>query len=221
MTAMFRPVRWGTATMIALFTGAIAYNVFFIQASVHRQIAARDDGRPGRLGSFVAEVNGDEAPAGRMVRVSVRPSGTRGKGAGAAFSALVLATQRELAALGHFSGRIDGIYGKATREAIARYQRQAGLSVTGRPDQATLDHLQYDRRLAQAAKYTASINPAAPEGDDVSFVQYRLAQLGYAPGAIDGRIGPATRKAIRQFQTDRGWPATGEIDARLLAALKR
>jgi hypothetical protein len=38
--------------------------------------------------------------------------------------------------------------------------------------------------------------------EEVSGVQQRLRNLGYAPGRIDGMLGPKTREAIRAFQLD-------------------
>jgi peptidoglycan hydrolase-like protein with peptidoglycan-binding domain len=50
-------------------------------------------------------------------------------------------------------------------------------------------------------------------------VQRRLAHLGYYHGAIDGEIGPHSRRAIRRYQADHGLPVTGEIDRPLLRSL--
>ena len=224
MSAMFRPIRWGTATMAALFTGAIVYNIFFIQSAVRQRTAGVVVVRPDRLGKLTALV-ADEAPArgtaGSMVRVSVRPDGMETDRGNAAFTALVLAAQRNLAALGLYDGRENGRYDRRTRAAIAAYQKRAGLAVTGRPDQNTLDHMQFDQQVSRAARYTASLKPPASDDGDVSFAQYRLAQLGYAPGAVDGKLGRQTRKAIRLFQADRGLSASGRLDAATIAALKR
>ncbi len=217
MSAMFRPVRWGSAAMIALFTGAIGYNVFFIQSALKQGGREAVVVRPDRLGKLVAFVEA-EKPA-RLVRVSVNPSGMRGNSGNAAYAALVLATQRELAALGYYKGPVDGRYGPATRNAIIAFQKQAELPITGRPDQKTLDRLMYERKLANAARFTASLPPEKVDVAQVRKVQERLARLGYQPGPVDGRIGAKTRTAIRQFQKDRGLPATGRIDNRFLKAL--
>jgi peptidoglycan hydrolase-like protein with peptidoglycan-binding domain len=42
--------------------------------------------------------------------------------------------------------------------------------------------------------------------------QIALRDAGYEPGSIDGKMGPRTRAAIRQFQTSRGLPQTGTLD---------
>jgi len=217
MSAMFRPVRWGSAAMIALFTGAIGYNVFFIQSALKQNGREAVVVRPDRLGKLVALVEA-EKPA-RLVRVSVNPSGMRGSGGNAAYAALVLATQRELAALGYYRGPVDGRYGRATRNAIIAFQKQADLPVTGRPDQKTLDRLMYERKLTSAARFTASLPPEKVDLAQVRKVQERLVRLGYRPGPVDGRLGEKTRMAIRQFQKDRHLPVTGRIDNRFLKAL--
>ena len=50
-------------------------------------------------------------------------------------------------------------------------------------------------------------------------VQQGLAQAGFSPGPADGVFGPATRAAIRGWQTSRGGTATGYLDAVGAAAL--
>lgn len=62
--------------------------------------------------------------------------------------------------------------------------------------------------------------PAQPESDPrVEAVQRVLADLGYAPGRIDGQMGPQTSAAIRRFEEDRGMTPSGEISERLLREL--
>jgi peptidoglycan hydrolase-like protein with peptidoglycan-binding domain len=43
--------------------------------------------------------------------------------------------------------------------------------------------------------------------------QIALRDAGYEPGRIDGIMGPKTQAAIREFQTSRGLPQTGTLDA--------
>lgn len=38
--------------------------------------------------------------------------------------------------------------------------------------------------------------------DELEGVQDALTKLGYKPGAVDGKDGPNTQKAVRAFQTD-------------------
>ena len=68
----------------------------------------------------------------------------------------------------------------------------------------------------------------APETDQpryqvdsqVSSVQSALAREGYYDGAVDGRLGPATQRALRKYQRDHGLPATGAIDRAVTQALR-
>ena len=56
-------------------------------------------------------------------------------------------------------------------------------------------------------------------GNTVVEVQRRLAHAGYYHGAIDGIMGPQTRRAIRAYERDRNMPAYGVIDRQLLATM--
>jgi Putative peptidoglycan binding domain len=61
----------------------------------------------------------------------------------------------------------------------------------------------------------------ASYSDDLAVdVQRALRRGGYYYGDIDGDIGPESRAAIREYQRDRGLPATGRIDSSLLRALR-
>lgn len=53
----------------------------------------------------------------------------------------VKGVQQALSAAGHDPGPIDGVVGPQTTAALKAYQKQNGLSVTGRLDDATLAKL--------------------------------------------------------------------------------
>jgi N-acetylmuramoyl-L-alanine amidase len=55
--------------------------------------------------------------------------------------------------------------------------------------------------------------------EDVTGVQARLNNLGFAAGATDGEVGPRTRGAIAAFQRANGMRLTGEIDDALRSKL--
>lgn len=63
-----------------------------------------------------------------------------GSGQSAA-NATVSAVQSELAKLGYYNGAIDGALGDETEAALARYQEDNDLSVTGTVNAATLQSL--------------------------------------------------------------------------------
>jgi Putative peptidoglycan binding domain len=56
-------------------------------------------------------------------------------------NATVSAVQSELAKLGYYNGVIDGALGDETEAALARYQQDQGISVTGTVNAATLQSL--------------------------------------------------------------------------------
>ncbi len=58
-----------------------------------------------------------------------------------AFDPLPLQVQGALQAYGYYDGPIDGIIGPLTREALERFQRTYGLSVTGSITSEVLDHV--------------------------------------------------------------------------------
>jgi len=58
-----------------------------------------------------------------------------------AADATVQAVQTQLAQLGYYTGPMDGIFGPATRDAVAKYQIANQLSVTGSLSPDTLQSL--------------------------------------------------------------------------------
>jgi len=58
--------------------------------------------------------------------------------------------QRTLEDLGYRPGPIDGVVGRRTQSALARYQRSEGIPVTGYLDAETLVRLDIHRRVSPA-----------------------------------------------------------------------
>jgi hypothetical protein len=59
----------------------------------------------------------------------------------------------------------------------------------------------------------------APRNSTAIAVQQALGRLGYYHGRVDGHIGPASRRAIMNFEARNGLPVTGTINPRLMRAL--
>jgi len=64
----------------------------------------------------------------------------------------------------------------------------------------------------------ASLRPD-DEGARVRQLQEDLVALGYSTGGVDGKYGPATERAVREFQTSSGLVVDGVAGPETLAAL--
>jgi peptidoglycan hydrolase-like protein with peptidoglycan-binding domain len=137
---------------------------------------------------------------------------------------VVRAVQRELAARGFDVGAEDGKLSDKTKAAISTYEKDHGLPVTGVATDELLRHILLGDS-AQPANATGSVGDdnrgLSKEGLKVKAVQKVLADLGYAPGPVDGAMGEATKRAIIAFQRDRKIAESGRITPALLTELKR
>jgi len=140
--------------------------------------------------------------------------------------AIVRDIQTALAGKGLYLGAIDGEYGPLSQSAIAAYQKAEGLSVTGEPSAALLEHLRTASASARPPVETASTpqseteTPALPAVEATMAdsqrlryerVQAALNRIGYGPVAIDGTANEATTNAIRRFELDNGLPISGTV----------
>jgi peptidoglycan hydrolase-like protein with peptidoglycan-binding domain len=139
--------------------------------------------------------------------------------------ATLKAVQRELAARGFDVGAADGKPSDKTRAAISAYEKGHGLAVTGTASDELLRHILLGDTV-QPSGSTGSVAAAFDDGaktkdSTVKAVQQILADLGYAPGPIDGALGGSTTRAISAFQRDRKIAVTGRLSPELLRELKR
>jgi len=135
------------------------------------------------------------------------------------------AVQRELATRGFDVGPADGKPNAKTSAAISAYEKAHGLPVTGVATDELLHHILLGDAVQPAGSTGSVAGDAAPQraggSSDVKAVQKVLADLGYAPGPVDGAWGPGTAHAITAFQHDRKMAQTGRITPELLRELKR
>lgn len=70
-----------------------------------------------------------------------------------------------------------------------------------------------------------SVAPAMSEEEKRSAhnkdIQAALKNAGFYTGEVDGRIGPMTRKAIKDFQTSKGLTADGKVGPKTWAELEK
>jgi peptidoglycan hydrolase-like protein with peptidoglycan-binding domain len=210
-------------------TGIIIYNALYLQEHASRAAAGAD--------AFAREVVAKSqivrvAPPGESegpVPAAVTPVSTDVPPLppeSEESQLVVRAVQRELAARGYDVGAVDGNLSDKTRAAISAFQTSKGLAVTGLPSDELLRQILLGDSIAPAAATGSIAAPdtiavKAAEHETVQSVQRTLANLGYAPGPIDGAWGENTARAISAFQRDRNLPQTGQITPKLLNEFKR
>jgi peptidoglycan hydrolase-like protein with peptidoglycan-binding domain len=122
----------------------------------------------------------------------------------------VLEIQAALVASGiRLVGGVDGVFGAMTASALREYQTRQGLAATGVVDQPTAIAL----GLSSAPKFVVTVGlKRNATGTPVAELQRALISSGVAiAGGADGVFGPATERALRQFQTQRGLEVTGSV----------
>ena len=105
--------------------------------------------------------------------------------------------QHNLIGLGFLTGEADGRFGSNTRKAVEAFQAEYGLTPDGSAGTST-----------QTALYNAVVR-----------LQAELKNKGYAVGTADGHFGSKTKKALENYQKDRGLRVTGFTDALTWSAL--
>lgn len=206
-------------------TGFITYNALYMQEQRNAAVMPRPTPPSVPLPSGPIHV----APAAASkpaVTADLPP--LPGKGAP---QQLVTAVQRELAARGYASGPVNGKLSDELRKAIAAFEKDHGLSVTGAPSDELLRRILLGEAVAPAgstgsvagAAAVPQVKPSSTTSDasTVKQVQQILADLGYAPGAVDGTMGDETQRAVSAFQRDRKIAQNGRITPELLREIQR
>ncbi len=135
------------------------------------------------------------------------------------------AIQRELRSRGYDAGEADGVPSLATRAAIMAYEHDHGFQLTGTPNKRLL------QRIMLGATSGSGSSTATQDDEPTAIVQQRaqvvrtvqqsLTAVGYRPGSVDGHMGEATARAIREFEIDQDLPETGRISGRLISRLAK
>lgn len=141
--------------------------------------------------------------------------------------------QENLTLLKFYSGSITGSYGRLTKEAVRRFQKEHDLSADGVAGPRTFKKLTQLIVGEDAQETPAALLPNTVQSstfvslEDVELLntewtlrrtsssgyvrrlQKALAALGYDPGGADGRFGEKTENAVRLYQTVRGLTSDG------------
>lgn len=106
--------------------------------------------------------------------------------------------QAGLRTLGYRIGKIDGVAGSKTTNAIKRFQKKYKLSITGAANKNTLAKMRYVF---------------------VKETQRKLNALGYHVGKPDGKIGRRTQKALARYKKATRLNSGLGLDTILIAAI--
>lgn len=110
---------------------------------------------------------------------------------------------------GYNTGKVDGVLGLRTRNAIEKFQRNNGLEPSRFVDQATWERLNIFKDNELVIK--GQLN--------VRLVQVLLKEAGLNPGGVDGKLGARTKAAVLKFQEAQGLKVDGKIGYRTLSKL--
>lgn len=139
--------------------------------------------------------------------------------------------QARLKDLGYYAGEADGVFSDELVAIVKRFQSTAGLDETGVAsvelqellfsDSAPLSPAKAAEAQEDAAAAEVVITPlmTGDSGDNVAALQTRLSELGYYAGALDGKFGAGTQKAVEKFQKAVGVSQNGEASADLINLL--
>jgi peptidoglycan hydrolase-like protein with peptidoglycan-binding domain len=158
-------------------------------------------------------------PSGRLnrqtlVALGVQESASAGKTEQAQYSReIVRSVQRTLNNRGVQAGPANGVMSPQTRGALKEFQKSENLQETGQLNPGTLT------ALGIAPESAAAGERAAVSAATVRQLQQRLNDRGFHAGPADGRMGPSTRAAIREFQRSQNLQVTGRLDGKTMSAL--
>lgn len=116
--------------------------------------------------------------------------------------------QMMLRLYGYNPGNIDGVLGLRTRNSIEKFQSENNLEVTRFVDKETWKKL-------STIKEKGLIKEG---GLNVELIQKILSETGYNPGSADGKLGPNTLNAVKNFQKSHQLKADGKIGYKTLSA---
>jgi peptidoglycan hydrolase-like protein with peptidoglycan-binding domain len=146
----------------------------------------------------------------------------------------VLTAQQKLKKLGYYNGPTDGSSGSQTAAAIRRYQIAENLQVTGQLNRQTRQHLGIAEKPASpsatpvpAYKSLAAIFQGGPfisASPEVQLATVRQAKknlqtLGFYAGPITTTVDDRLIAALKAWQKDAGFRASGRFDESTLKGL--
>jgi peptidoglycan hydrolase-like protein with peptidoglycan-binding domain len=109
---------------------------------------------------------------------------------------------------------VSGVF-SSTKTATPPVSPGVSQTPTTTPAKTTTPKTTLRKRFVQPA---TTLKPGQT-GAQVRLLQRALTTLGYRPGKIDGRYGPATQRAVIRFQQAEGLSADGVFGTKTKRAL--
>tara|TARA_A100001011_G_scaffold384974_1_gene458307 strand:+ start:908 stop:3871 length:2964 start_codon:yes stop_codon:yes gene_type:complete len=127
--------------------------------------------------------------------------------------------QQFLSKNGFNPGPIDGQSGLKTKNAIISFQKENGLLADGIAGNKTKAAMRAYTGC-KSENYCVARDNRSAKLDSIADVQTYLANNGFNPGIIDGKMGSYTREAIKAFQRKVGLIPDGVAGARTKSEMK-
>ena len=201
-----------------LFIGILAFIVFFTPARNFMNNLLHKDKAELREGQVIGSIDG--------------------------YNPRVEEIQEILQKAGFEPGPLDGRMGAQTRAAIRKFQKEKGLKANAKIDSATYlalnrekedaahifkaEHLNSDDRevMREAGSEKTKIQDEVlsyrlESQDRAKQIQTALKNAGFYKGQIDGKIGPQTKRAIKDFQKANKLNPDGVVGLKTWEELKR
>lgn len=220
--AMRNPLAVGATTAFLVAFSFVSANALWYQPHFYKEAFFSTRSHADRQAARAASA---PAPATRT------PASPAAAPAPAVADPLVQKVQASLAKLKLYSGPVDGLDGPQTGQAIAVYQKSAGLPASGHIDGFLLKRLgilqtnppQEAPRPAPRPQLDAATTQSVPPGNDkarIIKIQAGLKAFGNDGIELDGMIGPKTTAGIKEFQSLFGLNVSGVPDAATYAKMR-
>ncbi len=158
-----------------------------------------------------------------LAALGLEPRGTEPPPALVYSASTIQQVQQTLNNRGFKAGPVDGTIGSSLQASIREFQRSENLEDTGNLNPRTLSALgiqvQAISPLPPAPVPYASVPVPYASVPTVRQVQHALKSRGFLAGPVDGMMGPATERALRQFQESENLQTTGQLNRQTVAAL--
>ena len=132
-----------------------------------------------------------------------------------------------LKSYGYYEGKIDGIFGNVSKQALISLQKSNNIGADGKigPQTCTL-FLNKQNIVKKNITTTKNISKEIRDPDntysqEIYDAQIILKNLGLYLSTIDGINGPGTKRAVREFQTKAGLVSDGVVGSKTKAALSK